>query len=30
MQVPMDFLAVPAMVAFGSVIGCKVGIRPKQ
>lgn len=30
MQVPLDFLAAPAMAVFGSVIGCKVGIRPKQ
>jgi putative DNA primase/helicase len=30
MQVPLDFVGVPAMAVFGSVIGCKVGIRPKQ
>jgi hypothetical protein len=30
MQVPLDFLAPPAMTAFGSIIGCKIGIRPKQ
>ena len=27
---PLDFLAVPAMTVAGSLIGCKVGIRPKQ
>ena len=30
MQVPLDFAAVSAMVVYGSVIGCKVGVRPKQ
>ncbi len=30
MQVPIDFPAVCAMVALGTVIGRKVGIRPKQ
>lgn len=29
-QCPMDFPAVAAMVAFSSVVGRKVGIRPKQ
>ena len=30
MQVPLDFVSVPAMAVFGSVIGCKVGIHPKR
>lgn len=30
MQAPADFIAVTAMVAAGSVIGRKVGIRPQQ
>jgi putative DNA primase/helicase len=30
MQCPMDFPAVAAMVAAGSLIGAKVGIRPKR
>lgn len=29
MQVPPEFVAVPAMVAAGSVIGRKIGIRPQ-
>ena len=30
MQVPLDFVAVPAIVALGSLIGRSVGIYPKQ
>ena len=30
MQVPLDFPAVAAMVALGSVVGRKIGIRPKR
>jgi hypothetical protein len=30
MQCPLDFVAIPAIVALGSVIGRKVGIRPQQ
>lgn len=30
MQVPLDFVAIPAMVAAGSLIGSKVGIRPES
>ena len=30
MQVPLDFVGVPAMTAIGSIVGCKIGIRPKQ
>ena len=30
MQCPPDFVAVPAVVALGSVIGRKVGIRPQR
>src|SRR5215207_3188259 len=30
MQVPPDFVAAPLMVAFSSVLGRRVGIRPKQ
>lgn len=29
MQTPPDFVAVTSMIAAGSVIGCKVGIRPQ-
>jgi hypothetical protein len=29
-QVPLDFPAVAAMTVFGSVIGCRVGLRPKM
>jgi putative DNA primase/helicase len=30
MSCPLDYVAVPAIVALGSVIGCKIGIRPQQ
>ena len=30
MQCPPDFVAVPAMVALGSIIGRKIGIRPQK
>ena len=30
LQVPLEFVAVPAIVAFTAVVGRKVGIRPKQ
>jgi Protein of unknown function (DUF3987) len=30
MQCPMDFVGIPAMVAIGSLIGSKVGVRPQQ
>ena len=30
MQIPLDFLGVPAMAVYGSAIGCKVCIRPKR
>ena len=30
MQCPPDFVAVPAMVALGAVIGRKIGIRPQR
>jgi hypothetical protein len=30
MQCPVDFVAIPAMIALGSVIGCKIGIRPQR
>src|SRR5215217_48391 len=30
MQVPPDFVAAPLMVAFSTVVGRKVGIRPKK
>ena len=30
MQVPLDFVGVPAMTAIGSVVGSKIGIRPRQ
>jgi putative DNA primase/helicase len=29
MQCPLDFVAIPAMVALGSVIGRKIGLRPQ-
>ena len=29
-QFPADFVGIPAVVALGSVLGCKVGVRPKQ
>jgi hypothetical protein len=30
MQCPADFIGISAIVALGSVLGCKVGVRPKQ
>jgi hypothetical protein len=30
MQVPLDFLGMPAMAVYGSAIGCKVCLRPKR
>ena len=30
MQCPPDFVGVAAMVALGSVIGCKIGVRPQR
>jgi putative DNA primase/helicase len=30
MQCPPDFVGIPAMVALGSVLGRKVGIRPQR
>ena len=30
MQCPPDFVAVPAMVALGAVIGRKIGVRPER
>jgi len=30
MQCPPDFPAVGAMIALGSLVGCKIGIRPKR
>ena len=30
MQCPPDFVAIPAMVALGAVIGRKIGIRPQR
>jgi hypothetical protein len=30
MQCPLDFVAVPALVALGSVLGRKIGMRPKR
>lgn len=30
MNCPLEYAAVPAIVALSSLIGCKVGIRPKQ
>ena len=30
MQCPCDLVAIPAMAALGSVLGCKIGIRPQQ
>ena len=30
MQCPLDFVAIPALVALGSVVGCKIGIRPQR
>jgi putative DNA primase/helicase len=30
MQCPIDFVAIPAVVALGSVLGRKIGIRPQQ
>ena len=30
MQCPADFIGISAVVALGSVLGCKVGVRPKQ
>jgi hypothetical protein len=30
MQCPVDFVAIPAIAALGSVLGCKIGMRPKQ
>ena len=30
MQCPPDFVAVPAMVALGAVIGRKIGVRPQR
>jgi putative DNA primase/helicase len=30
MQCPIDFVAIPAVVALGSVLGRKIGVRPKQ
>ena len=30
MQCPPDFVAVPAMVALGAVLGRKIGIRPQR
>jgi putative DNA primase/helicase len=29
MQCPLDFVAVPAMIALGAVIGRKIGVRPQ-
>src|SRR5262245_1112321 len=29
MQCPLDFAAIPAMVAMGSIIGRRIGIRPE-
>ena len=30
MQCPLDFVAIPALVALGSVLGRKIGMRPKR
>ena len=30
MQCPPDFVGVPAMAALGSVLGCKIGVRPQR
>ena len=30
MQCPLDFVAIPALVALGSVLGRKIGIRPQR
>jgi Protein of unknown function (DUF3987) len=30
MQCAPEFVAIPAIVALGSVIGCKVGVRPQR
>lgn len=30
MNGPADLVAIPAMVAAGSVVGCKIGIRPQR
>ena len=30
MQCPPDFVAIPAIVALGSVLGRKIGVRPQQ
>jgi putative DNA primase/helicase len=30
MQCPLDFIAIPAIIALGSVIGRKIGVRPQR